>query len=207
MHQVWRPIYGYLWRNAVSDQCLHWKYFTFTMIITGGNTCEIKNGSLFCKTDYKAWYPVLTFKWPPPQESTRILASIPDALWDMCKSSIPSNLCYHHHNPCNEVSWPHQKPPIVTPNSVIFTCPSRLTNSPNNTMYCQLGAKSWCIGDKCLHQLSYGPEATLGTMRGKQYSATYHISWGRSQLVNNNCSTPWLLCYLQIRSENRHLMI
>ena len=29
MHWVWRPIYRYLWRNAVSDQCLHWKYFTF----------------------------------------------------------------------------------------------------------------------------------------------------------------------------------
>ena len=32
MHRVWRPIYGYLWRNAVSDQCLHWKYFTFATI-------------------------------------------------------------------------------------------------------------------------------------------------------------------------------
>ena len=29
MHRVWRPIYGHLWRNAISDQCLHWKYFTF----------------------------------------------------------------------------------------------------------------------------------------------------------------------------------
>ena len=91
--------------------------------------------------------------------------------------------------------------------AVIFTCLSRLTNTPNNTMHCQLGAKSQCIGDKCLHQLSYGPEATPGTMRDKQYTATYRISQGRSQLVNDNCSTPWLFCCLQIRSENRHLMI
>ena len=26
------PIYGYLWHNAVSDQYLHWKYFTFATI-------------------------------------------------------------------------------------------------------------------------------------------------------------------------------
>ena len=28
MHRVLGPIYGYLWRNTVSDQYLHWKYFT-----------------------------------------------------------------------------------------------------------------------------------------------------------------------------------
>ena len=29
MHRVWRPVKGYLSRNAVSCQCLNWKYFTF----------------------------------------------------------------------------------------------------------------------------------------------------------------------------------
>ena len=163
MHRVRRPTYRYLWRNAVSDQCLHWKYFLFTTIhgwkhlqktdlyfvklimqkvsyiplenILADDPLQrmskkvefsiaeeavssrflinlfeyqlrmselswlrslvkhnvaAKHGSSKPLTSNELWLLGLRIK------STRILAPIPDALRDMCKSSIMLNSKHRH---------------------------------------------------------------------------------------------------------------
>ena len=152
MHWVWRPICRYFWCNTVSDQRLHWKYFTFATDLQVETHAELKS-ILFCKIDYVnswkyfgRWLLVKNMKkrlnfWSLRRlsvhifyksilasiahkritlvtlvlykgnvaakhgsskplttnelwllelriKSTRTLAPIPDALWDMCKFSI-----------------------------------------------------------------------------------------------------------------------
>ena len=79
----------------ISDE-VNFKHQLRTSELSYKHNVAATNGSSKPVTTNELWLLELWI------ESTRILASIPDALWDMCKSSIEKGVKYAH--PCHQFS-------------------------------------------------------------------------------------------------------
>ena len=121
MHLDWRPIYGHLWCNAVSDQCLHWKYFTFATDSQAETPLIIEKHLYFVKLIMRMVSYIWKIFWPmtPCQECQEeaefsIIEEAVNIFWwsyfiiNCTWANYPGNPCLIQTQ-CSREAWYHPK--------------------------------------------------------------------------------------------------